>query len=130
MLKRFTDKVKVLSNGCHEWTAAKDTGGYGRFYYDGKITGAHQFAYQQTKGSIEKGYTIDHLCKNTACVNPEHLEAVPHSVNLHRGNGWSGRNVRKTHCPSGHEYTDGNIYNYRGRRYCRVCMKIRNNTKK
>jgi DNA gyrase/topoisomerase IV subunit A len=28
---------------------------------------------------------IDHLCKQKDCVNPDHLEPVPHVENLRRG---------------------------------------------
>ena len=81
---------------------------------------AHRASYETFKGLIPKGLTIDHLCKNTLCVNPEHLEAVSLRENLLRGNGVSARNARKTTCRKGHPY---DATNYRGVRYCLVCER-------
>jgi hypothetical protein len=44
----------------------------------------HRKHYEQFKGPIPDGLEIDHTCRNTRCVNPEHLEAVTHAENLRR----------------------------------------------
>ncbi len=46
--------------------------------------GAHRLAYAQTKGPIPDGLVIDHLCRVTMCVNPDHLEAVTVAENVRR----------------------------------------------
>jgi hypothetical protein len=68
---------------------------------------------------------IDHLCRNTKCVNPEHLEPVTIRENLLRGIGPSAKHAVKTHCPAGHEYSGDNLYVHpvKGMRYCRTCGK-------
>lgn len=40
-----------------------------------------------------------------------------------KGQGW--HNAAKTHCPRGHEYTEENTYEWRGRRSCRACYSAR-----
>jgi HNH endonuclease len=46
---------------------------------------AHRNYYKKHKGPIPDGMQVDHLCRNTLCVNPDHLEAVPQAVNIRRG---------------------------------------------
>jgi len=100
--------------------------GYGTIYANGASRLAHRVAYELVVGPIPDGLHIDHLCRRPICVNPAHLEAVTQRENTRRGNGATARNGRKTHCPAGHEYTDGNTYLARtGRRTCRSCTLAR-----
>lgn len=80
---RFFRNVHMTSQ-CWEWTASLDTKGYGRMmYYDRQLT-AHKIAYMTMVGPIPEGLEIDHLCRNTRCVRPDHLEAVTHEENMRR----------------------------------------------
>lgn len=45
----------------------------------------HKWAYERWVGDVPDGWVVDHLCGNSRCVNPEHLEAVPQQVNMLRG---------------------------------------------
>ena len=72
--------------GCWEWQLSRNCNGYGQTGRGGKKQGAHRYYYEQHKGQIPKGMEIDHLCRNRGCVNPDHLEAVSHSINLKRRN--------------------------------------------
>lgn len=129
---RFWQKVEKGEPGeCWEWTGAKLPFGYGRFF-TGRFRAsgtvvlvyAHRFAYEELVGPIPEGLTLDHLCRNPSCVNPAHLEAVPFSVNLYRGESPWAKNARKTHCKSGHEFNSANTYIRpdTGARSCRTCM--------
>jgi HNH endonuclease len=117
---------------CWLWTrATSKEGGYGQFSIGRRSVRAHCYAYELLVGPVPEGLTIDHLCRVPACIKavadehgPAHLEAVTQAENNHRGNGWSGRNGRKTHCIRGHELTEANIYREPGRpqrRSCRAC---------
>lgn len=46
--------------------------------------GAHVFYYELAHGTMPEGLEIDHLCRNTLCVNPAHLEAVTRTENVRR----------------------------------------------
>lgn len=81
--------------------------------------------YEGLVGPIPDGFTLDHLCRNTSCANPAHLEPVTHEENVKRGRSGEGQALR-THCPQGHEYTDDNTYQHGGRRFCRACHRERN----
>lgn len=121
--ERFWPKV-LKSNGCWEWIAGKDSKGYGCFWLDCWMQPAHRVSYLLAHGSIPEGMDIDHLCMNRACVNPAHLEAVTHYVNIRRSpNTIPSRNAAKTHCPHGHEYTEANTQIENGRRRCATCRR-------
>ena len=85
---------------------------------------AHRVSYKIFVGEIPKGKELDHLCRNPACVNPRHMEAVSHRENLRRSpSGAPAFHRSKTHCPQGHPYDKENTVVYRGMRYCRACGK-------
>lgn len=75
----------VDENGCWVWQKAMSADGYGRYSEPGKkLRSSHRVYYEQSKGPIPDGMHIDHLCRNTKCVNPSHLEAVTPAVNTRR----------------------------------------------
>ena len=45
----------------------------------------HVILYVEFRGEIPEGFELDHLCRNTKCVNPWHMEAVTHRKNIRRG---------------------------------------------
>lgn len=119
---RFWSQVSVHSPGrCWPWRGAMKENGYGTFgYAEGDMRYAHRVAYELFHGLIAEGMVIDHLCRNRDCVNPDHLDQVPQSLNLLRGdNRWHKKH--RTTCRAGHQFTAENTYlNSEGRR-CLTC---------
>lgn len=118
------------ASGCWVWTARKFRCGYGlmRIRLEGRQHSrlAHRISYETFVGTIPVGFEIDHLCRNRACTNPSHLEAVTRRTNVLRGVSFAAVNAVKMRCTSGHEYSSENTYlRPKGGRDCRACIRQR-----
>lgn len=121
---RFWSKALADGSGCWTWQAAKNKNGYGVVWQDGKTVLAHRVSYELSNGPIRTGFTVDHLCRNRSCINPQHLESVTQKVNVLRGQSLAALNAVKTHCKRGHEFTPANTYQRSDRRECRACAAL------
>lgn len=79
-IARFWAKVDK-SGDCWAWQAGTNSRGYGRVRLRGKKVLAHRFAYALAYGECPDGLQIDHMCHNTMCVNPAHLQLVTNQQN-------------------------------------------------
>lgn len=122
---RFFSRVTEDENGC--WIFSKaNSKGYAAFYENGAPIEGHLWAWRLFIGDVPDGLTLDHLCRVRVCVNPWHLDPVPHRVNILRGIGPAAINARRTQCVNGHPFTSENTYlTPDGRRQCRVCIRLR-----
>lgn len=128
----FRSRCKIDPiTGCWRWQGAH-TQGYGWMNNSDFHGGVHRWAYICLIG-FPSGQ-IDHVksrgCIHRDCCNIAHLEDVTRRVNIRRGDGACATNGRKTHCPSGHEYTTANTWiNAKGGRVCKTCERIKSRLK-
>lgn len=119
---RILEKVIRVNN---HWIMPKKNTGYSEMHANGQSWLGHRLSYEAFVGPIPSGLQIDHLCKVTNCVNPEHLEPVTRQENHRRSNSVSGINARKTHCKRKHPLSGDNIRIDRGTRQCKKCNALR-----
>ena len=115
------------NSGCWIWVGSTARGGgrgqnlYGRMSTNGKDELAHRIAYMFFKGLIPDNLEIDHVCNNTLCINPDHLQAIPHIENLRRA-------LSRT-CIRGHLLEGENLLHplpgkRAKNRICRICHTL------
>ena len=132
---RFWSKVAVLNkNQCWLWKSALAPNGYGKFSINNYPCSAHRISFEICKGIIPEELVIDHICRNRSCVNPSHLRAVTYRINnIENSDSVAAKNINKTHCAQGHEYSKDNTKIRKSKaRECRICIKTwkQNHTKR
>lgn len=112
------------NSGCWLWTAYVTASGYGKFGHHN----AHRFSYQHFRGSAD-GMDVHHKCHVRCCVNPDHLEALPHVDNVlkpesRRRHIAHARSLDRSRCKRGHPMDEANTWvEKNGARHCRACRR-------
>jgi hypothetical protein len=130
---RFFEKVEWVDKWhdrdgvrtrCLEWTGCctngpKGRGRYGRFAvvasHPQKWVTSHRWLYERWVGPVPLGLELDHLCRNSLCCNPAHLEAVTPTVNVRRSRRWPRVTEHQNTCGNGHRLSPENTYKKVGR---------------
>ena len=124
---RLMSRLRVEGE-CWVWTGGRTATGYGQINLNDKTERAHVMAMLLRHGhEALAAETVNHLCANRACCNPDHLQFASQHENLLHGDTIAARCAAKTHCVRGHEFSPENTY-VRARersRGCRECTRIR-----
>lgn len=129
--QHFEENVMCeVNSGCWLWIGSVDDNGYGMCYANVEgviLRRAHQVAYHLYRGIVAESLEIDHLCRTPSCCNPNHLEAVPHAVNIRRSpTAAPALRARQTHCKRGHPLSGENLQMLKNGRRCRTCKNATN----
>lgn len=113
---------------CWPWKGALSSRGYGRIQTPWSSSApAHKVSLLLAGTAIPRGFVVDHVCRNRACVNPAHLRVVTAKENaLENSASVVAVNAAKTHCKNGHVLTPDNLTATglrRGWRLCRICQR-------
>lgn len=119
------------------WMGAKQkNNGYGRITVDGSARMIHRWVWENLRGPIPEGLTIDHLCFNRSCIETLHMRVVTRAVNAVRHRDGCQCPVHQRarlaphgECSKGHDLTLPGAVSPapKGRRRgeCRVCARAR-----
>ena len=97
---------------------------YPRTWVNGRAVILHRVVYEQARGPIPTGLTVDHLCFNKKCINIDHLELVTRAENtrrqwLYRRGDRAAQRPGSSPCRYGHA---PNWYRQPSGWKCRSCM--------
>jgi HNH endonuclease len=111
---------------CWQWTKATQDG-YGVVGRGARGSGtmqAHRAVWEMLVGQIADGLQLDHLCRNRACCNPDHLEPVTAEENKRRGYSVASLHRLRDTCLYDHP-KDGIARRKDGtsHRYCKTCAR-------
>jgi hypothetical protein len=118
------EPARLPDSGCWEWRGRNNSLGYGRVKHNGLMQQAHRVVWLILRKPIPDRLVLDHLCRNTICVNPDHLEPVTQRENTLRGETVPAANARRIVCDKGHEFTV-RIVKGKPRRVCTTCKNAR-----
>lgn len=116
----------ALRGPCMLWEGATQSKGYGSVTnHKGSSVLIHRKVWEESRGPIPDGMTIDHLCRQKTCINPDHMEVVTRAENSRRAL------AAQTHCKSGHPLSGENVRlhtraNGLTYRVCRACRRAEN----
>lgn len=129
-IRKMMANRRITASGCWEWTGGLSAAGYGLLSMrkDGyKHQRAYRVSYVVFKGDIPKGMTVDHICRNRPCFNPDHLRLLTMKDNILSGTGPTAKHANQTHCVHGHQLSGDNLYVFKSKdgkmtmRSCRAC---------
>lgn len=125
-MKALREAYRVDESGCWVATVPMSPAGYGYIFRDGTKKPLHRVAWEELRGPIPDGMELDHLCRNRACCNPDHLEPVSHAENVRRGIAGEvnrERMLARTTCKNGHPWDSENTKQTGRQRKCRTCER-------
>lgn len=116
-----TAPLRPVVGECWTVNTWHNSAGYPYLRWEKRDQPAHRVIYTLTMGVDLTDLDLDHVCRNIACVNPDHEEPVTHAENMRR------LSLAQTSCRrAGHDWSILKNVRVRpsGRRCCAECERI------
>ena len=81
ILEAIEEQVSKTESGCWEWPQV-NARGYTRVIIEDRYIAVHRLALEAKYEAPLGSQAAHHVCANTKCVNPEHLQPVTHRDNV------------------------------------------------
>lgn len=81
VVTRIRQRV-VDEGGCLVWQGSRLPTGYGVIGVQNRSRYVHRLMWEDVNGAVPDGKQLHHICRNRACCNPDHLQAL--TVKEHR----------------------------------------------
>jgi hypothetical protein len=121
---RVMTRYEVADDGCWNTTYSLGSHGYGQVgWQDGpniRMTVVHRVSWIARNGPIPDGMTVDHICKNKKCINPDHLRLLTRSENARRG---ADKDFPLGQCSRGHGDEWFQVRDHTGKKGCVLCLR-------
>lgn len=112
-----------METKCIQSQGSFDAYGYGRVWIKGKLYFEHRVVFSRAYPKVKiDGKIIHHVCRNTKCVNPKHLEALTRKQHAkeHGLQGIAKAHSERVVCKLGHVIDGEN----KKQRFCLTCKRI------
>ena len=81
ILEAIEERASKTKSGCWEWPQLNPYG-YPKASIGGKAVAVHRLSLEAKHGAPLGSQSAHHICANSKCVNPEHLQPVTHRENV------------------------------------------------
>lgn len=76
--------TKTMESPCIVWIRSTAPSGRPTMKVNGVTKQAYRVLWEEEKGEIPEGLTVEHICLNKRCMNLEHLEIITETENGRR----------------------------------------------
>ena len=81
VIRTVLERTVATDSGCLEWQG-RDKGGYPYVNVGARMVQVHRVVLEAKLGARLGSQAAHHMCANSRCVNPQHLQPVTHRENV------------------------------------------------
>jgi hypothetical protein len=113
-------KTTGVAGGCWIWVGAMTTDGRPYGLWKDETLNIRRILYELKNGPLDARQHLAPVCQVGRCCNPDHAETMARGP-VPKPPLTPKQANRYDRCAYGHVMSPSNVYEQRGRRYCRAC---------